>query len=235
MRSWRRWAPAAWARFTADRDGSNPVQLTVSPRFAGSPAWSPHGGFIAYDAQELDGSWAIHPIESSGGAPRPLLHKSGNDRVPSFSRDGRYVYFCSNRNGTDQVYRAPVTGGDPVQVTENGGFLSSESLDGRLLYYTRDGRSSSPLFARSLDGGPERPVLDAVLRRSFVVTNRGIYHFARSRAMVKTLSWCLIQRLGSPRSSTLSGARNSSWAWGFPCLRTRKRPCIPQQRGPKRT
>jgi hypothetical protein len=58
-------------------------------------------------------------------------------------------------------------------MTENGGDTAFESADGRTLFYTK--ALSSPLFALSLGGGPERQVLDQVTLRSFAVFEDGIY------------------------------------------------------------
>ena len=49
-----------------------------------------------------------------------------------------------------------------MRVTEHGGSVGVESLDGRLLYYHRQvaGSSRDRLIARSLDGGGEREIDD---------------------------------------------------------------------------
>ena len=76
----------------------------------------------------------------------------------------------------------PAEGGEPVQVTDQGGYVAFESFDGRTLYYTKTGRrfTSSPLFARPVSGGPERQVLDAVYDRAFAVAQGGIYYIEQA-------------------------------------------------------
>lgn len=44
-------------------------------------------------------------------------------------QDGRWVYFCSNRTGDDQVWKMPATGGDAVQMTREGGRAAQESVE----------------------------------------------------------------------------------------------------------
>jgi len=44
-----------------------------------------------------------------------------NEHGPSFSRDGRWIYFASFRTGRYEVWKVPVTGGDPIQITHTGG------------------------------------------------------------------------------------------------------------------
>jgi Tol biopolymer transport system component len=98
--------------------------------------------------------------------------------IPSFSRDGKWVYFAANRNGRHEIHRVQATGGEPVLVTDNGGFVAFESMDGNSVFYTKTAGGCTPLFVRPLAGGPERQVSDSVCLRGFVVTERGIYHLS---------------------------------------------------------
>ena len=66
--------------------------------------------------------------------------------MPSWSGDGRFIYYGSNRTGRYQIWRVPVAGGPEEQVTRESGFLPFESLDGRTLYYKR-AENDGPLLA----------------------------------------------------------------------------------------
>ena len=165
--------------WVANSDGSNAVQLTTS-RQSGTPRWSPDGKRIVYDTQTGDGLWDIHVIDAAGGQPTPLVRHAADDKAPSFSRDGKWVYFSSNRGGRDEIYRIPATGGEPVRVTANGGYVAFESADSRSIYYMKTPVGCSPLFVQSIDGGPERQAAEAACWRGFVVTERGIYYLSGS-------------------------------------------------------
>ena len=62
------------------------------------------------------------------------------DVVPSWSADGGWIYFASNRSGEMQIWKVPFSDteetAEPTQVTRSGGFAAFESGDGKFLYHT---------------------------------------------------------------------------------------------------
>ncbi len=168
--------------FVSAADGSGPMQLTHGPgREQCSPSWSPDSRRIAFDSQAADGSWDVYVVDAAGGAPRLLTPSSADEVVPTWSRDGRWIYFASNRTGRHEIWRAPAEGGDAVPVTRAGGFSCEESPDGRTLYYVKKEVSSSqPVFVRPVAGGDERQVLDSVSSfKSYRVVEDGLYYWTR--------------------------------------------------------
>jgi len=169
----------------ADADGSRPVQLTNRMgRHQGTPRWSPDSRWVAFDSQGADGRWDIYVIDASGGQPRRLTSHPAPDYIPSWSRDGKWIYFCSLRTGRSEIWRIPSAGGAEERVTTDGGWVAFESLDGTTLHYNKSGTPSSfrnPLFARPVAGGPERQLLpDAT--RSFQPTREGVFFVTRPTA-----------------------------------------------------
>jgi Tol biopolymer transport system component len=79
--------------------------------------------------------------------------------VPSWSRNGQWIYFASNRTGDFQVWKAPADGGESVQVTKKGGFAAFESPDGKFIYYAKD-INAPGIWRVEVQGGEETPVLD---------------------------------------------------------------------------
>src|ERR1035441_10087271 len=68
----------------ADRDGSNPVQLSDLPIQALVPRWSPDGSQIAFSDITSANGRTIYIVSSEGGSPRKLLQigrASGRGRV----------------------------------------------------------------------------------------------------------------------------------------------------------
>ena len=161
--------------WVCDGEGQNAVQLTNfgSSAVAGSPSWSPDGRSIAFDTR-VSGNADVYIVNAEGGNPRRLTLGESEDMVPSWSADGRYVYFASKRTGRTEIWKIPAAGGEAVQITSGGGFVSSESRDGRVLYFTKGGPEVG-LWSKNLDDGTEVKVIDANVARNWTIDERGIY------------------------------------------------------------
>ena len=118
----------------ADPDGSHAVQLTSLRKLPGFPRWSPDGRLIAFHGDPNDRPDVL-VVSSDGGTPNVLTTSLPNAGFPSFSRDGQWIYFGVVKEGQSRIWKMPVGGGDPVQVTKNTATLAIESRDGRYLYY----------------------------------------------------------------------------------------------------
>ena len=168
----------------ATLDGTSAIPITLpTGRGQGSPRWSPDGRWIVYDAQANDGNWDIYVIDSAGGQPRRLTNHPAYEHFASFSRDGKWIYFRSARTGRSEVWRMPAGGGEATQMTDAGGAGVWDSWDGQTIFYSRhDGNGpeglASAVFARSINGGPERKVLEGVFRWDFFPVKDGIYYIA---------------------------------------------------------
>lgn len=74
-----------------------------------APAWSPDGKKLAVVLTGQGGS-QIFLVNADGSGLQRLSRSSGIDTEPSFSPDGRSILFTSDRGGSPQIYRMPVTG-----------------------------------------------------------------------------------------------------------------------------
>jgi Tol biopolymer transport system component/DNA-binding winged helix-turn-helix (wHTH) protein len=160
----------------SDADGSNLVQLTsFGGPLTGTSRWSPDGRQISCDSRP-----GPHPniyiISVDGGPVRRLPNDSSDDGVASWSHDGRWIYFASNRSDKWQVWKRTVDGWQPVPVTKNGGFAALESPDGKSIYYTKFNEDG--IWQAPINGGEEIKVVDEPTRDYwgyFAVGPDGLY------------------------------------------------------------
>jgi Tol biopolymer transport system component/DNA-binding winged helix-turn-helix (wHTH) protein len=158
------------AIWVANVDGTNLRRLTDIP-VGGSPRWSPNASEVVFDGPN-EGEAEIYAVASFGGTPHRITNNPKNDSVPSYSSDGRWIYFAANRSGEWQTWRVSVEGEerrpDSVrQMTQGGGYAAFESSDGRYLYYAKKrllgavGERNS-LWRIPVEGGAEEVVIEGL-------------------------------------------------------------------------
>ncbi len=154
--------------YVCDSDGSNTYQVTheESKNYAYVPRWSPSGDSIVFEYDDTKDSW-VSVVNTKGGIPLSLIRDDHNNRRPSWSQDGRWIYFGSWRSGEFQLWKIPSEGGQPIQLTRNGGGVSFADDGGRFVYYARPGASESTrdIWSVPVDGGEERLVLEGRVLR----------------------------------------------------------------------
>ena len=161
-------------------DGFNPVQLTfMKASDTGSPHWSPDGRRIAFDST-ANGIEGVYLISADGGVPQPLVVDSFVNDEPTFSHDGRWIYFTSDRSGTAEIWKVPGAGGELVKVTSGGGHMPIEGTDGKFLYYIRFGEVGSAdvagVWRIPVEGGEATRILRQEINEFFwTASDAGIY------------------------------------------------------------
>jgi len=81
------------------------------------------------------GNRDIYVAPADGGTVRRMNNDPSDEGRPSFSMDGKWIYFRSNRSGKDEIWKMPRGGGAATQVTHAGGFEALETPDGKTLYF----------------------------------------------------------------------------------------------------
>lgn len=102
-----------------------------------APAWSTDGKTLAATLSR-DGGSQLYIMDANGaGEPKRLAQSSAIDTEPTFTADGKSIYFVSDRGGSPQIYRMTSSGGSPERVTFNGTYNISPSVsaDGKSLAY----------------------------------------------------------------------------------------------------
>ena len=129
------------------------------------PSWSPNGHRIAYwGLQSGGGQRDIWTIPAQGGEPSPIMNDQALDWNPSWSPDGNYLYFASDRGGSMNFWRVPIdeksgqTAGDFEAVTTPSGYSEhiSFSADGRQMSYVQRAETQTlhrinfdPIYAKT--------------------------------------------------------------------------------------
>ena len=101
-----------------DRDGGGKRQVFAGEGIGGTPAFSPDGGWIVFDAMVAEAT-DLFVMRADGSDKRQLTATSVNERMPEWSRDGRRIYFSVRpaERGPSKVYRVDVDGSQRTLVS----------------------------------------------------------------------------------------------------------------------
>ena len=113
----------------------NRVRVSNRPGVNGAPAFSPDGRKLVVTLSDADGNLDIYTLDIATRQTRRITTHRAIDTEGSWSPDGRYIYFTSDRSGGPQVYRVSANGGSAERVTFEGSYNARPrvSPDGKKL------------------------------------------------------------------------------------------------------
>ena len=143
--------------------------LVPSARYeqAYTPRFSPDGRHVAYSAWTHGGYRDIRIVDVKTGRFFEIQHDRALDQQPTWSRDGRTVYFTSDRTGIANVYAFDLRSRKLSQVTNviMGAYMPEVTPDGRTLFYIGYTSRGFDLFSMPLDRSKFLPALAYVDQR----------------------------------------------------------------------
>ncbi len=123
---------------------SQETRRIASPRRCWDQSWSPDGRYFACVAAGNDRAQrtSLYLLPSTGGEPIAVTDRSSGEWSPSWSSDGRRLFFVSNRGGSMDLWQQRIGEEGPVGAPEPltvgvGMRRAAFSPDGTKLAYSR--------------------------------------------------------------------------------------------------
>ena len=143
-----------------DGDGNNAKPLTNDRVFKTTPVASPDGRYVVYVSSK--NGRQMERINIDGGN-HIVFDKSVYADNPDISLDGKWVIYDGLANGSSRIFRVPISGGEPEQLTDYPAIEPRYSHDGtRFACFVVDEKNQGwrKIGIVGADGGPPLKVLD---------------------------------------------------------------------------
>ena len=144
-----------WLAYATSRNGNFDIyilsltdgslsQITTHRADDMFPCWAPDGKSLAFVSQRKDAAgdiWIVNLRQKKGiisvkSPPQQLTTYLGFDGYPTFSPNGEYLAFVSDRTGHDNIWLHEIKTHKEYQLTFNGGTHPSWNPSGELLVFT---------------------------------------------------------------------------------------------------
>ena len=139
------------------------IKVSSDPGINGAPSFSPDGRKLVLTLGGVDGNLDIYVLDLASKQKKRLTTHRAIDTEGTWSPDGRYIYFTSDRAGGPQIYRMSANGGSPERVTFEGSYNARPRL-------SPDG---DKLAVLTLDRGNYRIGILDLERRNLLVLSKG--------------------------------------------------------------
>jgi Tol biopolymer transport system component len=215
--------------FIAGIDGTRVRQVTHAPNGAWSPAWSPDGTRIAYEALDSGHLLGLYVLDVASGESTQItgvnVHyeragdatlRPGQPLEPQFTPDGSsLVYTGGSFGGHPVIWTVPVSGGESTLLiggnlrnAENG----SLSPDGSLVTFIGGeiGRSGQHRWVANADGTNRRLIPD-VYGIPCLSTPTGTWSADGSRIVCSEASKVIVIDIATGAATPVAYGRGAIW------------------------
>jgi Tol biopolymer transport system component len=178
--------------WVSDFDGGSPVQLThFNDPLTGSPRWSPTGHLIAFDSR-TGGEATVYVVDPDGGVPKRISTRAHGDFIPTWSRDGKWIYVSAADREKKEIYKVSIDGEESNLIATSRVLIGNlkESKDGKWLYFSSD-EPDTEIRVMASSGGPDHALEGMPKVRSFTdwaLGEDGIFFLDR-RALPVTIKF----------------------------------------------
>jgi Tol biopolymer transport system component/DNA-binding winged helix-turn-helix (wHTH) protein len=203
--------------WVANSDGGNPQRLTwLNGPLVDQFDWLPDGQRAVIEARS--DRREAYLVKLDGSPPQRFDAGGRNDSKFHWSRDGRRMYFSSDRSGQEQLWRMPAAGGPAVQLTKDGGMDGAESADGKYVYFSKD-FTHPGLWRIPAEGGPATLVLEGITPFNWVLTDAGIYFVNTPTGAFPSIEYLdlvsgkvrTVMKVNKTLGATLDVSRDGRW------------------------
>jgi TolB protein len=172
----REQASVVHAIYAIRADGTGRKLLSDESANDTEPRWSPNGKKILFmrsavikkyyremskeELAQMRSSTEVFVMNSDGSSVKNLTNSPARDCCAYWSRDGKTIYFLSERDGAPQIYAMKPDGSKPRRVAD-GRVVTDPNIspDGKKFVYTKEASGKWGLYVYELKSGRERLVV----------------------------------------------------------------------------
>lgn len=146
----------------SETDGSNQKQLTVNAGSNHTPVASPDGRQIVFLSNRGGTGYNIWRMSPDGSNLKQLT-RDGSQGSPQVTPDGRWIVYASWQGGKLNIWKIPIEGGEPVQLTDKYSKAPVVSPDGKQFacsYWNEQLDTKFVIAIISIDGGEPLKTFD---------------------------------------------------------------------------
>jgi WD40 repeat protein len=140
--------------------GSLPTATTAPFATRATLVLGPVMGNIAYMAKDdPDATWDVWTMRGDGSDPRRLTDNPANDMFPTWSADGRYIAFVSDRDENREIYVMKTDGTEQTNLTHDAAedWTPAWSPDGETIAFASYRDANWEIYIMDADGSnPQR-------------------------------------------------------------------------------
>jgi serine/threonine protein kinase len=116
--------------YISGADGGNQKQLTFNAGSNLSPVSSPDGRYIVFISNRAGAGYNLWRMDADGGNLKQLTRGS-HDNAPQMTPDGQWIIYASWQAGRGNIWKIPIDGGVPLQLTDRSAKNPVISPDGK--------------------------------------------------------------------------------------------------------